>query len=108
MTNRFKTVCPRCKREGEIAADAKPTASCGDCLMERVEVVTLTVTAVPQKPVCSECGSDDVKADAYAEWRVDLQEWQVQNTFDKGSVCEDCGGECRLNWVYADTGEEVE
>lgn len=60
-----------------------------------------------QKPVCRECGSDDVLADAYAEWHVGLQEWLVQNTFDKGSVCNACGGECRLKWVDAKTGEEV-
>ena len=52
-----------------------------------------------QKPVCSTCGSDDVKADAYTVWNIDLQQWDVVSTFDKGATCENCGGECRLKWV---------
>jgi hypothetical protein len=35
--------------------------------------------------VCSDCGSDDVLADAYAEWDVVEQQWSLQNTFDKGA-----------------------
>ena len=52
-----------------------------------------------EKPVCSKCGSDDVLADAYAEWNVERQEWQLTTTFDKGSVYEHCDGECRLEWI---------
>jgi hypothetical protein len=52
-----------------------------------------------EKPVCRECGSDDVRADAYAVWNVEAQEWEVSATFDKGSVCEKCGGECSLKWI---------
>lgn len=47
-------------------------------------------------PVCQECGSLDVKADAYAAWDTDTQQWDVAETFDKGAVCEDCGGPTRL------------
>ncbi|MBR0693633.1 hypothetical protein [Bradyrhizobium lablabi] len=104
---RFKTICPRCSRTGELMHNTKPKANCGDCLIEAVEVVALTVTAVPTKPVCDECGSDDVKADAYAEWCVESQTWEISATFEKGSVCESCGGECSLKWVYVDTGDEV-
>ncbi len=42
------------------------------------------------KMVCSRCGSENVRADAYAEWDVDNQKWELTTTFDKGSVCEDC------------------
>lgn len=45
------------------------------------------------KMVCEYCGSENVRADAYCEWNVDTQEWEVVATFDKGSVCEDCGEE---------------
>jgi hypothetical protein len=48
------------------------------------------------KMVCEICGSDDVLADAYAEWNVETQEWELQNTFDKGSWCNACDGECRI------------
>ena len=46
--------------------------------------------------VCETCGSDDVMCDAYAEWRTDLQAWQVRDTFSKGAYCNKCDGETRL------------
>ena len=49
------------------------------------------------KMVCSTCGSDDVRADAYASWNVDTQEWELSSTFDKGSYCLTCSGECRID-----------
>lgn len=52
-----------------------------------------------EKPVCSHCGSDDVRADAYAAWDVETQEWELTATFDKGAVCEDCCEPCSLDWV---------
>jgi len=51
------------------------------------------------KMVCSTCGSDDVLADAYAEWDVGKQEWTVQNVFDKGHVCNVCDAECSIDEV---------
>ena len=50
------------------------------------------------KPVCTECGSDDVLADAWAEWDAAAQEWVLRQTFDD-YVCEVCGGECSVEWV---------
>ena len=46
--------------------------------------------------VCAHCGSENVKADAYAEWDKDSQQWVVSATFDKGAYCDDCDGETRL------------
>lgn len=51
--------------------------------------------------VCSSCGSDNVRRDAYAEWDVDLQEWTLSATMD-AAVCEsdECkGNETSLNEV---------
>ena len=48
------------------------------------------------KMVCSRCGSDDVLADAYAEWDVETQAWEVAQTFDKGGYCNKCDGETRI------------
>lgn len=45
------------------------------------------------KMVCGRCGSEEVRADAYAEWNIETQEWEISNVFDKGSVCE--GDECQ-------------
>ncbi len=49
-------------------------------------------------PVCSSCGSPDVAADAYAEWDRSKESWVLQNVFDKGAFCNDCGGETSLEW----------
>lgn len=46
--------------------------------------------------VCATCGSEDVRCDAFAVWNVELQEWELSATFDKGSVCEPCGGETTI------------
>lgn len=52
------------------------------------------------KMVCSTCGSDKVLADAFAHWNVEEQQWELQNTFDKGSYCEGaCDGPCRIDEV---------
>ncbi|MBI1214111.1 MAG: hypothetical protein GC190_21825 [Alphaproteobacteria bacterium] len=44
-------------------------------------------------------------ADAYAEWNVEAQRWEVANTFDKGAFCNRCDGETTLDWVPVDTPE---
>lgn len=49
------------------------------------------------KPVCTECGSDDVLRDAFADWDNEKQDWVLQNTFDF-SFCNNCENECDLNW----------
>ena len=50
-------------------------------------------------PVCSECGSGNVCADAAARWDAGSQEWEVVNVFDKGHSCDDCQHcDARLEW----------
>lgn len=51
------------------------------------------------KPVCTKCGSDEVNVDAYARWNTDTQDYEILTTFDKGHSCEQCGGECRIEWI---------
>ena len=51
------------------------------------------------KKVCSDCKSEDVVADAYAAWNWVTQEWDIVATFDKGSHCNNCGCECRIEDV---------
>jgi hypothetical protein len=46
--------------------------------------------------VCGTCGSADVRADAYAYWDAEKQEWELSTTFDSGAVCEVCEGECKI------------
>ena len=52
---RFHLVCPGCGRDGETVADHRmpPRVNCGDCLMERVEVVELKVVSVEEEEAAS-------------------------------------------------------
>ena len=49
--------------------------------------------------VCNHCGSDDVLADAYAQWNPEGRCWEVATTFDKGSWCNPCEGEATLEQI---------
>jgi hypothetical protein len=39
---------------------------------------------------CTTCRSSEVKADAFAEWNVETQQWELADWFDKGSWCDRC------------------
>lgn len=52
MMYRFQLVCPRCGKDGVTEQDHKvppPHISCGDCLMDHVEVVEMKVVAVDER-----------------------------------------------------------
>lgn len=49
--------------------------------------------------VCDHCESEHVQADAFATWDYESQEWKLASTFDKGAVCDSCGGGCRIKSV---------
>lgn len=55
--------------------------------------------------ICSTCGSDDVRRDAYAAWSVEKQEWELSSVFDQG-ICEACGGEARLEEEEIEEGND--
>lgn len=44
---------------------------------------------------CSECGSRDVRIDAWAEWDILTQRWILSETYDN-AYCRDCEGETTL------------
>ncbi len=48
---------------------------------------------IMEQPECTTCGGHDIKVDAYGAWDIEKQDWYLCATFDKGSVCEDCGEE---------------
>ncbi len=50
-------------------------------------------------PACTKCGSPNVSADAAARWDFATQDWTVTNVFDKGHSCDDCEGECSIEFV---------
>jgi len=45
---------------------------------------------------CAKCHSTDIVADAFARWDFEEQKWEVSNVFHKGSYCNNCEGECRI------------
>ena len=46
--------------------------------------------------MCSVCSSEDILADAYAEWNIEKQEWQLQNVFYTEAFCIACEGPTTL------------
>lgn len=46
----------------------------------------------PIEIVCKHCEGSRVLLDAYAEWSVESQDWELCSTFDN-AYCLDCEGE---------------
>ncbi len=53
-------------------------------------------------PQCSSCGSENVLFDAYVAWDETTQTYEIVNVFDKGHYCQDCDGECSIDWEESD------
>ena len=45
--------------------------------------------------VCSSCGSDNVRLDAWAAWSVETQSWKLATTMQH-AFCNDCDGDTQL------------
>ena len=56
--------------------------------------------------VCSICGSENVRRDAWAVWNVETQSWELSTVFDAG-FCDDCDGGARLDEVEIGTVQNV-
>ena len=46
--------------------------------------------------ICSHCGSEEVKRDAWAEWDVEKQDWVLSSVYDN-TYCEGCEEETTLS-----------
>lgn len=55
-----------------------------------------------KKPVCTECGSGRVLADAWAEWDEKEQDWVLRDVLEGNNFCENCEGECGIEWEELD------
>ena len=50
------------------------------------------------EPTCTNCGSTNVRVDAFAEWDADQQKWVLSDTYDNG-FCNDCESDLKyFNW----------
>ena len=56
---------------------------------------TPTQTRPNRAFTCGNCGSDQVVRDAWAEWSVDNQQWELGEVFDH-TFCLACETECTL------------
>ena len=45
--------------------------------------------------VCADCGSEDITRDAWAEWNVEAQDWQLGAVFDY-AYCHRCQSTARI------------
>ncbi len=67
---------------------------------EPVQIVKRRATlATRSTPVCSGCHSDDIIAQATAQWSNESQEWELANTFDQPAHCTSCNGPCDIIWL---------
>jgi len=57
--------------------------------------------------VCTHCGSEDVRLDAWAEWDFDNQQWTLGETYDHAH-CHKCEGETSIDEIDADAEEAAE
>ena len=60
----------------------------------------------PQRAKCSHCGGTNILFDAYAAWNEDDQSYFLVSTHDN-PLCEDCGGECSVEWVTIPAEERI-
>ncbi len=50
-------------------------------------------------PVCSNCRSDDITSRATVQWSNESQEWELANTFDQPTHCNNCNSACGIVWL---------
>jgi len=50
-------------------------------------------------PVCSHCGSDEIKFDAWAEWNPESQKFELAQAFQYKAHCDECDGQTSVDWI---------
>lgn len=56
--------------------------------------------------VCSHCGGENVKWDAWAEWDFEAQQMVLSQSFSQ-AYCDDCDGETSTDEVLVDEAPTV-
>lgn len=83
-------------------SDTTPFISATDGITDEsnmVGVVDSKVEEPTQRLVCASCGGEDVTIDATASWDTEAKTWTLLSTDETNSWCEDCGGECSIDWI---------
>ena len=58
-----------------------------------------TSPATRSTPVCAVCQSDDIIAQATAQWSNESQAWELAATFGQPAHCVSCNGPCGIVWL---------
>lgn len=61
----------------------------------------------PEKPVCENCGSDDVSLEGTASWDNVAQDWVLGSTHDQG-FCNTCDTDSYFTYVKLTVQELVQ
>lgn len=61
-----------------------------------------------ERPVCPECGSNDITMDGPMRWNAATQQWvSFDEVYDKSAACQSCGyTEFYPNWISDDSPPE--
>ena len=57
-----------------------------------------TSPATRSTPVCAACQSDDIIAQATAQWSNESQDWELATTFGQPAHCNTCNCPCGIVW----------
>ena len=77
----------------DVAAKSDGVRICRDCDHEWTPVVG--AAGLRLRKVCSSCGSEDVRVDAWVTWSEARQAWEVAEVFD-AAFCAQCDGETSI------------
>lgn len=69
--------------------------------MAKTEQVTAQSLHKRAIPMCSKCGSSDIRCEAFASWNERLQDWRVAELIETNQVCNACGQDCDIKWRLA-------
>lgn len=58
-----------------------------------------------KKPVCNECGSDEILVDAFGEWDSEGNQWVLHSTYDD-LFCSSCSKSVDVTWAEV-TQDEI-
>lgn len=88
-------------------ADSTSGVACTGFTVTLIETAAENSTLSRTHVICATCGSENVRADAYASWDADTGEWILHSIYDE-KICEVCETSTSLLEVDEATGLEVQ
>ena len=88
-------------------ADSTSGIACTGFTVTSIETAAENGTLSRTHVICATCGSENVRADAYASWDADTGEWILHSIYDE-KFCEVCETSTSLLDIDEATGLEVQ